>query len=106
VKKVANPTTVTKPSPATSMVTVPTPTMLPPQPPPAAPTPTMVPPATAPVTAPTPNTIPPQPPPVTPTPTTVAPSPPALPNNGIPQGNAGDQDADNNGGPIDGDGNV
>jgi hypothetical protein len=35
-------------------------------------------------------------------PPTMAP-PPANP---IPQGNGGDQDADNNGGPSDGDGNV
>jgi hypothetical protein len=41
-----------------------------------------------------------------PAPTTVAPSPPAPSNNGIPQGNGGDHDADNNGGPIDGDGIV
>jgi hypothetical protein len=27
-------------------------------------------------------------------------------NNSIPQGNGGDQDADNNGGPSDGDGNI
>jgi hypothetical protein len=33
-----------------------------------------------------------------------APAPP--PMNPIPQGNSGDHDADNNGGPIDGDGNV
>jgi hypothetical protein len=31
---------------------------------------------------------------------------PAQPVNPIPQGNGGDQDADNNGGPSDGDGNV
>jgi len=31
---------------------------------------------------------------------------PANPANPIPQGNGGDQDADNNGGPSDGDGNI
>jgi hypothetical protein len=31
---------------------------------------------------------------------------PAHPANPIPQGNGGDQDADNNGGPSDGDGNI
>ena len=31
---------------------------------------------------------------------------PAPPANPIPQGNGGDQDADNNGGPSDGDGNI
>jgi hypothetical protein len=31
---------------------------------------------------------------------------PAQPANPIPQGNGGDQDADNNGGPSDGDGNL
>jgi hypothetical protein len=31
---------------------------------------------------------------------------PAQPTNTIPQGNGGDQDADNNGGPSDGDGNI
>jgi hypothetical protein len=35
---------------------------------------------------------------------TTPPSPP--PANPIPQGNAGDQDADNNGGPTDGDGSI
>ena len=33
-------------------------------------------------------------------------SPPAHTANPIPQGNGGDQDADNNGGPSDGDGNI
>jgi hypothetical protein len=33
-------------------------------------------------------------------------TPPAQPVNPIPQGNGGDQDADNNGGPSDGDGNI
>src|SRR6266851_629217 len=49
-----------------------------------------------------------QAPPVTPPPT--PPPPPSTmappPANPIPQGNGGDQDADNNGGPSDGDGNV
>jgi hypothetical protein len=36
----------------------------------------------------------------------VASTPPAQPVNPIPQGNGGDQDADNNGGPSDGDGNI
>ena len=31
---------------------------------------------------------------------------PASPSNPIPQGNGGDQDSDNNGGPSDGDGNI
>jgi hypothetical protein len=31
---------------------------------------------------------------------------PARPSNPIPQGNGGDQDADNNGGPSDGDGSI
>jgi hypothetical protein len=34
------------------------------------------------------------------------PAAPASPSNPIPQGNGGDQDADNNGGPSDGDGNI
>jgi hypothetical protein len=33
-------------------------------------------------------------------------SPTTVETNGIPQSNGGDQDADNNGGPSDGDGNV
>jgi hypothetical protein len=33
-------------------------------------------------------------------------TPPAPAANPIPQGNGGDQDADNNGGPSDGDGNI
>ena len=58
------------------------------------------PPATAP-----PATAPPAPPataPAPPPPTFV----PTQPANPIPQGNGGDQDADNNGGPSDGDGNI
>jgi hypothetical protein len=42
-------------------------------------------------------------PPAPPAPVTMQPAPPANP---IPQGNGGDQDADNNGGPSDGDGNI
>jgi hypothetical protein len=34
------------------------------------------------------------------------PSPATTKSSGIPQGNGGDQDADNNGGPSDGDGNI
>ncbi|HKB30055.1 MAG TPA: hypothetical protein VKD26_04390 [Streptosporangiaceae bacterium] len=34
------------------------------------------------------------------------PSPTTTKSSGIPQGNGGDQDADNNGGPSDGDGNI
>jgi 2-oxoglutarate dehydrogenase E2 component (dihydrolipoamide succinyltransferase) len=44
-----------------------------------------------------------------PAPATAAPAPataPASHANPIPQGNGGDQDADNNGGPSDGDGNI
>jgi hypothetical protein len=44
-------------------------------------------------------------PPPPPAPTTTPPPPPKT-NNGIPQGNGGDQDADINGGPSDGDGNL
>ena len=54
--------------------------------------------AHAPVTTPT------SPPATTaPAPATTAPAPPANP---IPQGNGGDHDPDNNGGPSDGDGNL
>lgn len=38
--------------------------------------------------------------------TPAAPKTPAVTANPIPQGNSGDQDADNNGGPSDGDGNI
>ncbi len=54
----------------------------------------------------------PAPPPATtaPAPATTAPAPatkaPASPANPIPQGNGGDHDPDNNGGPSDGDGNL
>jgi hypothetical protein len=41
-----------------------------------------------------------------PTATTPPATAPAHPANLIPQGNGGDQDADNNGGPSDGDGNI
>lgn len=53
---------------------------------------------------PTTTVAPPPPPPpstTTPPPTTTTP-----PTSGIPQGNGGDKDADNNGGPSDGDGNI
>ena len=63
--------------------------------------PPTTPPATTP--APAPSTTPPPPPP--PPPPTTAP-PTMAPVNPVPQGNGGDQDADNNGGPSDGDGNV
>src|SRR5580692_1249716 len=49
-------------------------------------------------------------PPATSAPATTAPAPvttaPASPANPIPQGNGGDHDPDNNGGPSDGDGNL
>jgi hypothetical protein len=48
-------------------------------------------------------TTPPAPPTTAPAPPTTAPAQTANP---IPQGNGGDQDADNNGGPSDGDGNI
>jgi hypothetical protein len=75
------------------------------QPPPVTTPPTTQPPP-PPVTVP-PTTQPP-PPPVTAPPVTAPPTtqPPMLPVPGIPQGNGGDGDADNNGGPSDGDGNV
>ena len=57
-----------------------------------------------------PATTPPAPPATTPPapPVTTPPAPPVTtpPANPIPQGNGGDQDADNNGGPSDGDGNI
>ena len=40
------------------------------------------------------------------TPAAPAPTPPSPPATAIPQHNGGDQDADNNGGPTDGDGNI
>jgi len=49
----------------------------------------------------------PAPPPAAATPPPAPPAtPPAPTANPIPQGNGGDQDADNNGGPSDGDGNI
>jgi hypothetical protein len=66
--------------------------------------------AQAPVTMPTsppattaPATTAPAPATTAPAPATTAPAPPANP---IPQGNGGDHDPDNNGGPSDGDGNL
>ena len=58
-----------------------------------------------------PVTTPPVPPSTTaPAAATTAPAPPttapASPANPIPQGNGGDHDPDNNGGPSDGDGNI
>jgi hypothetical protein len=61
---------------------------------------TTPPPPTPPTTAPT--TVPPPPPPTTVPP--VAPPPAVV--NGIAQGNGGDHDPDNNGGPSDGDGSL
>jgi hypothetical protein len=53
------------------------------------------------------TTTPSSPMPTTSTPSPTTTSPPAPPPaSGIPQGNAGDQDSDNNGGPSDGDGNI
>ncbi len=61
--------------------------------------------ATAAPSAPTTTVAPPKVlPPPTPTTTTTTSAPP--PSGGIPQGNGGDGDADNNGGPTDGDGNI
>jgi hypothetical protein len=54
-------------------------------------------------TAPAPATTAPAPATTAPAPATTAPAPPANP---IPQGNGGDHDPDNNGGPSDGDGNL
>ena len=72
--------------------------------PPAAAHSTMPNPATAHPTTPKPTTTPPASPATTPpAPAATTPAPPANP---IPQGNGGDQDADNNGGPSDGDGNI
>jgi hypothetical protein len=55
-----------------------------------------------------PVTTPPPPATTPPPPATTPPAPPATSHtaNPIPQGNGGDQDADNNGGPSDGDGNI
>jgi hypothetical protein len=47
-----------------------------------------------------------QPPPPAPPPMVTPPPAPPPTMNPIPQGNGGDQDADNNGGPSDGDGNI
>ena len=55
------------------------------------------------VTAPASPAITPASPAITPASPAIAPASPANP---IPQGNGGDQDADNNGGPSDGDGNI
>ena len=74
-------------SPAGDQISAPT---SPPPPPPA---------TTPPPTTPPPTTTPPPPP-------TTTPPPPPTTNNGIPQDNGGDHDADNNGGPSDGDGNL
>jgi hypothetical protein len=83
-------TTITKPPPTTAPPVAATPTTVPPPPP-----------TTAPPVAATPTTVPPPPP------TTAPPvaTPPAVVN-GIAQDNGGDHDADNNGGPSDGDGNL
>ena len=67
-------------------------------------TPTSPPATAAPATtAPAPPTTAPAPPTTAPAPPTTAPASPANP---IPQGNGGDHDPDNNGGPSDGDGNL
>jgi hypothetical protein len=85
------PVTETSPGPAT-----PTPTTSAPATPPAGAS------STTTASSPMPTTSRPA---STPTPTTTSPpSPP--PASGIPQGNAGDHDSDNNGGPTDGDGNI
>jgi predicted lipoprotein with Yx(FWY)xxD motif len=68
-----------------------------------APSPTTTPPSTTP---PPPSTTTPPPPATTPPPPTTTPPRSATTNNGIPQDNGGDHDADNNGGPSDGDGNL
>jgi outer membrane biosynthesis protein TonB len=79
------------------------------------PPPTTIPPTTVPTPPPpTPPTTTPTPPPPAPPTTMPAPPPPTAPPvvsapaviNGIPQDNGADQDADNNGGPSDGDGNL
>jgi type IV secretory pathway VirB10-like protein len=104
--------TAFKPTPATRTTTTTTP---PTNPPTAVPAPA----TTAPPTTTPPTTVPPPPPttapPVAPAPTTVPPPPPTTAPpvapppavvNGIAQDNGGDHDADNNGGPSDGDGNL
>jgi hypothetical protein len=76
-----------------------------PAPPPA---PVQTTPPTTQTQAPSPAPPPPAPAPgpaPTPAPTTNSP-PPTTPSGGIPQGNGGDMDSDNNGGPTDGDGNI
>ncbi|HEX4540956.1 MAG TPA: hypothetical protein VH112_11990 [Acidimicrobiales bacterium] len=70
-----------------------------PPPPPPPPPPTTAPP---PVQA----VVPPPPPPVAPPPPPVMRTPPQPKAPAIPQGGGGDGDADNNGGPSDGDGNI
>jgi predicted lipoprotein with Yx(FWY)xxD motif len=104
------PTTSSPPTTAAPPPTAP-PTTSPPPPPTTSPPPTTAPPTTS---APPPPTTSPPPPAATSPPTTAAPPPTAPPTttppvtapSGIPQGNGGDHDADNNGGPIDGDGGV
>jgi hypothetical protein len=76
----------------------------PPSPPPPTTTTSTVQPTTTTAPAPMPNTSTAAP---TPAPAPApAPSPPPAASGGIPQGNSGDMDADNNGGPSDGDGNI
>jgi hypothetical protein len=58
------------------------------------------PPVPAPAPAPPPATM------TTPPPTAAAPAPAPPPVSGIPQGDGGDRDGDNNGGPSDGDGDI
>jgi hypothetical protein len=89
--------TAIKPTPTAQTTPSTTPPPPPTTPPTAVPAP---PPPTTPATTP-PDTVPPPPP------TTAPPvaTPPAVVN-GIAQGNGGDMDPDNNGGPSDGDGNL
>jgi predicted lipoprotein with Yx(FWY)xxD motif len=89
----------TSPPPTAAPPTTSPPVTTAPPPPATSPPPTAAPPTTSPPApaAPPPTTTPP-PPPTT--------SPPATAPSGIPQGNGGDHDADNNGGPSDGDGDV
>ena len=77
----------------------------PPPPPPPATTSIVAPTTSTATSTPTPNSAPASPPAASNPPPTPSPSPPAS-HGGIPQGNGGDMDADNNGGPSDGDGNV